>query len=221
MEVIDKIPGFPVYLIAMIVFSFAGIAAIIATSFLKIVVVIHITKSALGLQEVPPAMAINALALILTLYIMAPVGIQIRDNLARQDIDLENLKDPKIFTAVQESAEPLREFLIKHSNPRERSFFMNSAEKLWPPEQAENISESNLLILIPSFTTTQLKSAFEVGFLIYLPFIVIDLIISNILLALGMIMVSPIMISMPFKLLLFVLVDGWSRLLHGLVLSYQ
>lgn len=181
----------------------------------------HITKNALGLHEVPPGVAINALGLILTIYIMAPVGMQMANTFQAQNPNLDNLRDPQLLIAAEKSVDPLRNFLYKHSSTREREFFVKAAKKIWPPEFYEKLEETNLLVLIPAFTTSQLKSAFEVGFLIYLPFIIIDLIVSNILLALGMIMVSPIIISMPFKLLLFVTVDGWSRLLHGLVLSYQ
>ena len=221
MEALDRLPGLPLYLVLLTVFGLASIAVVVVTSFLKIVVVIHLLKSALGLQEVPPNTAINALALILTIFIMAPVGVGIYNNFSAYDVDLDNLKDPKIVEAAVGSLGPLREFLAKHSSQREREFFMSAAKQIWPDELAAKLQPDDMLILMPSFTTTQLKSAFEVGFMIYLPFIIIDLIVSNILLALGMMMVSPIVISLPFKLLLFVLVDGWTRLLHGLVLSYQ
>lgn len=221
MEVANNLPGLPIFVVILFVVGLAGVMLIVMTAFLKLVVVLHLVKSALGLHEVPPNMAINALALILTLYIMAPVGIEIQQNFKSYNVDISNLKDPKVATAAINSIEPLKMFMKKHSRQEERLFFYNSAKKTWPEKQAESLSEEHFLILIPSFATSQLKSAFEVGFMIYLPFIIIDLIISNILLALGMIMVSPIVISLPFKLLLFVMVDGWSRLLHGLVLSYQ
>lgn len=221
MEALSNLPGFPLFIIVLLVFSLGSILVIIATSFLKIVVVIHIMKNALGLHEVPPGSAINALALVLTIYIMAPVGMDALEIFNRSSEHVENFKDPKVLLAARESATPLVEFLKKHSLPRERQFFLRSADKLWPPEHAAKLKEDNLLVLLPAFTISQLKSAFEVGFLIYLPFIAIDLIIANILLALGMIMVSPVVISLPFKLLLFVLVDGWSLLLHSLVLSYR
>jgi len=221
MEAADNLPGLPVYIVILFVVGLAGIMLIVMTSFLKLVVVLHLVKSALGLHEVPPNMAINALALILTLYIMAPVGMDVYENFKTYNVDIYNLKNPDVATAALTSIEPLKMFMKKHSSQEERLFFYNSAKKMWSKKQVEILSEDHFLILIPSFATSQLKSAFEVGFMIFLPFIVIDLIISNILLALGMIMVSPIVISLPFKLLLFVMVDGWSRLLHGLVLSYQ
>ena len=116
---------------------------------------------------------------------------------------------------------PLQNFLTRHSSKTERDFFVKTTKKIWPEKYSQDVEESNLLVLIPAFMVSELTIAFQVGFLIYLPFIIIDLIVSNILLSLGMIMVSPIIISLPFKLLLFVLVDGWSRLIHGLLLSYS
>jgi type III secretion protein R len=112
-------------------------------------------------------------------------------------------------------------FLIKHSSEHERNFFVQTTKKIWPKKYADKVSRDNLLILVPAFLVSELTSAFQIGFLLYLPFIIIDLIISNILISMGMIMVSPIIISLPFKVLLFVLVDGWVRLVHGLILSYQ
>ncbi len=221
MEVANNLPGLPVFVVILFIVGFAGVMLIVMTSFLKLVVVLHLVKSALGLHEVPPNMAINALALLLTLYVMSPVGMDVYQNFKSYNVDIYDLKKPEVATAAINSIEPLKVFMKKHSSQEEVTFFYNSAKKMWSEKQVENLSEDHFLILIPSFATSQLKSAFEVGFMIYLPFIIIDLIISNILLALGMIMVSPIVISLPFKLLLFVMVDGWSRLLHGLVLSYQ
>ena len=116
--------------------------------------------------------------------------------------------------------EPLRGFLLRHASVRERRFFHRSASRLWSKEEVAGLTDDSLLVLLPAFTVSELTSAFKIGFLIYLPFIVIDLIISNILMAMGMMMVSPTTISLPFKLLLFVLIDGWTRLVHGLLLTY-
>lgn len=220
MEMLDKLPGFAFVIIITVGLGMMGILILVATSFLKIVVVIHILKSALGLQEVPPSMLINALALCLTIYIMAPVGIQMQNIFAEYNIDVNNLKDPNIYPAAKASIKPLKRFMLEHTGESEKAFFANGLDKSLQKHNLPKIDKENLIILLPAFTTSQLKSAFQTGFMIYLPFIIIDLIVSNILLALGMIMVSPIMISLPFKLLLFVMVDGWSRLLNSLVLSY-
>jgi type III secretory pathway component EscR len=116
--------------------------------------------------------------------------------------------------------EPLRAFLIQHSNNAERAFFLRSAQRLLPPAKRDSISVNDFLVVVPAFTVSELTAAFQIGFLIFLPFLVIDLVVSNILLALGMMMLSPTTISLPFKLLLFVLIDGWAKLVHGLVLTY-
>jgi len=193
--------------------------AIMATSFVKIVVVMTLVRNALGIQQIPPNMALNGLAIILSIYIMAPAGTQAFDNLADQD--LTKLDARGTLEAVGEAAQPFRDFLEKHSKQSEQLFFMHTAKKLWPEEYSRNVSKDDFLVLLPAFTVSELTSAFEIGFLLYLPFIAIDLIVSNILLAMGMMMVSPMTISLPFKLLLFVLLDGWTRLIHGLVLTYQ
>jgi type III secretion protein R len=104
--------------------------------------------------------------------------------------------------------------------PRERAFFIGAARRLWPPQQAAALTDRDLLVLVPAFTVSELTEAFKLGFLLFLPFVVIDLVVSNILLAMGMMMVSPMTISLPFKLFLFVVVDGWQKLIEGLVLSY-
>ncbi|MEZ5582394.1 MAG: type III secretion system export apparatus subunit SctR [Candidatus Competibacteraceae bacterium] len=193
--------------------------AVMATTFVKIVVVLSLIRNAMGIQQIPPNMTLHGLAIILTLYIMAPVGIQAYESLV--DKDLASMDARTLVAELGQAAEPFRKFLKKHASPEEQEFFVKTAKSLWPKEFAENVSANDLLVLIPAFTISELTSAFEVGFLLYLPFIAIDLIISNILLAMGMMMVSPMTISLPFKLLLFVLLDGWTQLIHGLVLTYQ
>lgn len=210
----------PVYItIVLIALSLAPFVALMVTSFIKVSIVLELVRNALGLQQVPPNMVIHGLALILTFYIMAPVGQDmfniLNDALQKKDNFQELMKD------AMEAKEPLRKFLMKHSKSKERLFFVRSSTKLWKNEEAKELKEDDLIVLIPAFTVNELTSAFKIGFLIYLPFVIIDLIVSNILLAMGMIMVSPIMISVPFKLLLFVLLDGWTKLIHGLVLSFQ
>ena len=220
MELVDRLPGFALLIIGSLGLGLMGILILVATSFLKLVVVMHILKSALGLQEVPPSMLINTLALVLTIYIMAPVGVQMMNIFSEYNISSENLKDPNIYPAAKASIEPLKDFMQEHTGEKETAFFANGLDKSMAKRNLPKMDKESLIVLIPAFTTSQLKSAFQTGFMIYLPFIIIDLIVSNVLLALGMIMVSPIMISLPFKLLLFVMVDGWSRLLNSLVLSY-
>ena len=116
---------------------------------------------------------------------------------------------------------PLRSFLQKHTQERDRRFFLKSAESIWPAQRVATLSPDDYMVLVPSFTLSELTRAFQIGFVIYLVFVVVDLIVATILLALGMSMISPTTISLPFKLLLFVMLDGWTRLIHGLVLSYH
>ncbi len=209
-------------LLLIVVLGLLGMApflAIMATSFVKIVVVLTLVRNALGIQQIPPTMALSGLAMILTLYIMAPVGIAAYGDLA--DKDLTGLETRELVSTLGDAFEPFRDFLDRHGSDSEKAFFLNSARRLWPKEQAERATSRDYMVLIPAFTISQLTEAFQIGFLLYLPVIAIDLIISNILLAMGMMMVSPMTISLPFKLLLFVLLDGWTRLIHGLVLTYQ
>ena len=192
---------------------------IMATSFVKIAIVLSLIRNALGVQQIPPNLVLYGMATILTFYIMAPVitaGFHVF-----QELDLEGASIGEILNGASLAVEPFREFLKKHASQAEIAFFMQAAGQLWPVEMRDSISPDNLLILIPAFTVSELSTAFQIGFLIYLPFIAIDLIISNILLAMGMMMVSPMTVSLPFKLLLFVMLNGWEQLIHGLVLTYQ
>ena len=192
---------------------------IIGTSFVKISIVFSLIRNALGIQQIPPNMALHALALILTMYIMAPVGLRSYDNVINEPLALDDFQS--IESAFDRGLKPYRKFLKKHTSDEEIEFFMSTARTLWATEFHQNIHEDNMIILLPSFVVGELTLAFEIGFLVYLPFIIIDLVISNILMAMGMMMMSPTTISLPFKLLLFVFLDGWTRLIHGLVMSYQ
>lgn len=217
----DSLPQPSVLMVTLTVLGLAPFIAIMVSSFLKIVVVIFLLRNALGIQQIPPNMVVNGLAIILSIYIMAPVGADIHSLLTDADVDLSDLQNPVTQQALMTSVEPVRYFLTQHADAGQREFFVHTTQKLWPPEYANRINADSLLILLPAFTLSELKAAFEIGFLLYLPFLVIDLVISNILIAMGMMMVSPMTISLPFKLLLFVLVDGWTQLIQGLVLSYQ
>lgn len=198
--------------------------AMVATSYLKIVVVISLVRNALGIQSIPPNMVVNALALILSFYVMAPV-VQKGWDIYRQEAAAENAKETKTLYETEiaaKAAEPMRDWLIKQTDEKSRAFFVSTAEQLWAKEGEERavVDPDSFFILIPSFCVSELTKAFQIGFLVYLPFIAIDIIISNILLAMGMMMVSPVTISLPFKLLLFVMVNGWTLLIQGLVRGY-
>lgn len=209
----------PSLVVLMGIMGLAPFIAVMVTSFVKMVVVMSLVRNALGTMQTPPNMVTNGLAVILTIYVMAPVGYEMKQIMDSEKITFENAGS--IVKHGGKLVEPLRKFMIKHCNPRERAFFVKSAQKTWPKEMAANVSDTDLLVLVPAFTVSELTAAFVIGFFIYLPFIVIDLVVSNVLMAMGMMMVSPMTISLPIKLLLFVLVDGWTRLTHSLVLSYN
>jgi type III secretion protein R len=196
------------------------------TSFTKIVVTLSLLRNALGLQQVPPNIVLNGLALVLTLYVMYPVGQRMQDAIVADQVMQAQQggsvlgSTTTMVNAVTAAKEPLRDFLLKHSDERERRFFLRTAVRVGDPQRAQAMTDRDFVVVIPSFVVRELSAAFQIGFLIFLPFLVIDLVISNILLAMGMMMLSPTTISLPFKLLLFVLVDGWVKLAHGLVLSY-
>ncbi|MGY0633283.1 hypothetical protein [Luteimonas sp. A478] len=321
-------------LVLMVVVSLAlaPFVAVMVTSFTKMVVVLSLLRNALGLQQVPPNVVINGLAIVLSIYVMYPVildthaaitahmegrpppptvqaHIQARQAEqaaieraaadAMRDVATESstgavasATSPAAADALQAEAraatepergelfrnvtggvgqdpdpaggaqaqaaqdpaaprviiappppaatgppadgidanyllglaeagkEPLRTFLIQHSHRTERQFFLNNAKRLMREEYHPSLTINDFIVVIPAFTVSELTAAFQIGFLIFLPFLIIDLVVANILLALGMMMMSPTIISLPFKLLLFVLVDGWAKLVHGLVLTY-
>ena len=194
------------------------IIVVTTTSFVKISIVMTLVRNALGVQQIPPNIALYGMALILTAYIMAPIGNTIYENTLNSPKALKSVAE--FVDTVKTSAEPLRAFMVRNSKQEQRDMFVRTAQKMWGPELSANVKGTDFLVLIPSFMVSELTSAFQIGFLLFLPFIVIDLIISNILLAMGMMMVSPVTISLPLKLFLFVSVDGWSRLINGLILTY-
>ncbi len=278
--------------------------AVVSTSFLKISVVMLLVRNALGVQQAPPNVAIYGMALILSAYVMAPVGGRVYDavmtslpagsaasalykgapvagvgrngnpgdgpatvadldgsapemsrssprvngyggtthtpqprsagtsasanngstNAARQGgvatVQGTGITLDTLFRAVSTGVGPYKAFLLHNSRPEHRAFFVDTARRMWTGTLAANVAEDDLLVLIPAFVLSEMDAAFKMGFLLYLPFVLIDLIVSNVLLAMGMMMVSPVTISLPLKLFLFVMVNGWTRLVQGLVLSY-
>lgn len=191
---------------------------VVTTSFLKITIVMSLLRNALGVQQIPPNLALYGLSLILTFYVMAPIGQQVYAQVGGDPAATRSLDS--LVASVQRGGEPMRGFLLKHSRAEHRDFFADTTRKLWPPEMSRGVGETDFVILMPAFLVSELTQAFQIGFLLYLPFLVIDLVVSNILLAMGMMMVSPVTISMPLKLFLFVMADGWTRLIKGLILTY-
>jgi len=219
-------------IVLLIGLSLLPLVAMVTTSYLKIVIVMSLIRNALGIQSIPPNMVINALALILTFYIMAPVCNDCWNIITTEKAAMEERQkngeqtkpgQPFFETDIAaKAAVPFKEWMKRQTGDKERAFFVSTAERLWAKDGKENteVDADSFFIILPSFCVSELTKAFQIGFLVYLPFIAIDIIVSNILLAMGMMMVSPVTISLPFKLLLFVMVDGWSMLIQGLVRSY-
>jgi type III secretion protein R len=209
-------------LVTVVALALAPFVAVMVTSFTKLVVVLSLLRNALGLQQVPPNLVVNGLALIITMYVMYPVGLEMNERAAaampqgKTPLTLDHLVD-----IADEAKEPLKAFLVRHTSEAERAFFHRTAQRLLPEGKRERIGDTDLLVIVPAFTVSELSAAFQIGFLVYLPFLVIDLIAANVLLGMGMMMLSPTTVSLPFKLLLFVVLDGWSKLVHGLVLTYR
>ena len=227
---VDRLPGLasrPVLLfIAVSALSILPFTLVLMTSFVKIAVVLSILKSALGAPQIPPSQVITGLALILTLFVMAPTGERmfraVEPELGQgANAELVSGKGVEALgIAADKAKEPLRDFLLKHASARERGLFHALALRMRTPAERSGITDRDFLVLLPAFLAAELRRAFEIGFLLFIPFLVVDLVISNLLLALGMHMLSPTTVSLPFKLLLFVLADGWQILLRGLVESY-
>lgn len=201
--------------------ALAPFAVLMLTSFAKISVVLGITRSALGSPSLPPTTVLTGLAVILSAHVMAPTAEQMWDagrtayaRAGSDDID-------RAIQAGKASATPLRAFLTKHGHADDRAMFLGLARELRGPERAQEVAESDLVVVVPGFVISELKEAFEIGFLIFLPFLVVDMLVANVLMALGMGSLSPTQVSLPFKLLLFVMVDGWHLLAQGLVLGYR
>ncbi len=208
-------------------FSLLPYGVMLLTSFLKMVVVLSLLRNALGVQQSPPNPAINGIALIMAIYVMFPTGLAMYN--AAEDY-IKTAPPQALFSGeaanyiinvADKAKEPLKDFLQKNSMPRHQKYFYQLAYKSFPGDFKKGLQYDDLIVLVPSYISSQLKSAFEVGVLIYLPFFVIDLVVSNILLAMGMMMLSPLTIALPLKLLLIVMIDGWTLIIQGLVLSYK
>jgi type III secretion protein R len=200
-------------LIGMLPFAFMAL-----TSFVKIATVLQIVRGAIGAQGVPSSTVILALSAALTLIAMAPVGTKVAERL--EPLLARSISDPTelISGAVEAVREPLRSFFAKNASAKERERFLQLAQRQRPADAG--VTDTDLMVVVPAFLVTELLEAFALGFAIYLPFLVIDLVVANVLLGLGMQMLSPNQISLPFKLLLFVAADGWGMLAEALVTGY-
>ncbi len=215
---LENSPNLLAILLAIGLVGLLPLAVVTMTGFLKISVVLFLIRNALGVQQMPPNLVLYGIALVLTVYVTTPVLSEMVNRLEEGQVQLQTTDD--IARAAQLVREPLRRHLMKFTEPQERQFFLDGTSRFWPPEARQNLKDDDLSILVPAFVASELTRAFEIGFLLYLPFLIIDIVVANVLMTLGMIMVSPVLISIPLKLFLFVAIDGWSRLMHGLILSY-
>ena len=194
------------------VLSLAPAILILMTSFTRLVVAFSFLKHALGTQQVPPGQIIVGLALFLTVFIMMPVWQQVNNN-ALQPYLNEEISDAEAFEAAMH---PVRQFMFKQTREKDLAMFVKTA-RLDKPNVPQDVPTS---VLIPAFVVSELKTAFIIGFIVYVPFLIIDMVVASVLLSMGMMMLPPFMISLPFKLMLFVLVDGWHLIVGSLVRSF-
>lgn len=188
------------------------------TCFLKVSMVLLIVRNAIGVQQVPPGIAIHSIALAITVLVMAPVFKEMSSALTASES--QTARAGVTLSDLAVAAEPLRHFMMRNTLPEQRAHVLSVARRQWPAAASSDLRDSDYVVLVPAFVMSELQLAFQVGFVLYIPFVVIDLLISNLLLALGMQMVSPMVISLPMKMLLFVMLDGWTKLFDGLVRSY-
>ncbi len=198
----------------MTVLSLAPSILIMTTSFIRIVVVLSLLRTAIGLQQAPPNVVIVSLSLFLTAFVMQPVWNTAYENgigpVMREELPLDE--------AFPRIVEPMKGFMLAHTRAEDLQLFIDMAELETPPETA---IETPLQIMIPAFMISELRRAFEIGFMLFVPFLIIDLVISSILMSMGMMMLPPVTISLPFKLIFFVLVDGWRLVAGSLIESFN
>lgn len=189
---------------------------IMTTSFTRIIIVLSILRNALGLQQTPPNMVLVSIALFLSLFIMSPVIDDINQNAYQPYRDGEFTQ----IEAVMAAEAPIKAFMLKQTKTDSINMFLEFAD-IEPPEEPEQLLDLPLRVVIPAFMTSELSRAFVMGFMIYIPFLVIDVIVASTLMSMGMIMLPPVMISLPFKILLFVVINGWDLLFMTIVRSFN
>jgi type III secretion protein R len=217
----------------LLMVALAGLAIvpfvlIMVTSFVKIAVVLSVVRQAIGTQQIPPTPVLTGLATVLTVYIMMPVGLDMYHDVRERMIapqyrnfSMDTFKASQVIELVGVGQEPLRQFLVRHAHLKDRDMFFKLAWKMRKPRDRAMLTDQDWSIVVPAFVISELKESFQIGFILFIPFLVVDMVVANILMALGMQMLSPTTISLPFKILLFVLVDGWYLITRGLVLGYN
>jgi flagellar biosynthesis protein FliP len=209
----EKVSSLIQIVILLTILSLAPAILLMATSFTRIVIVLSLLRHALGTQTMPPNQIIIGLSLFLTFFIMAPVFNRVNDEALKPYYE-EQISGEQAF---EKATAPIKAFMLKQVREKDLALFVKIAKEK-RPAKPEDIS---LTTLIPAFAISELKTAFQIGFMIYLPFLVLDMVVASVLLSMGMMMLPPIMVSMPFKLLLFVLVDGWYLIVGSLVQSFH
>ncbi|MGE5632238.1 MAG: flagellar type III secretion system pore protein FliP [Caulobacteraceae bacterium] len=200
-------------LFILTILSLAPSLLIMLTSFTRIIIVLSFTRSALGTQQMPPNQVLIGLALFLTFFIMSPVISEVNETAFKPYTNGEITQE----VAIQKAMEPVRTFMFKYTREKDLALFI----KLGQVKQPLTKSDIPTSALIPAFIISELKTAFEIGFFLYIPFLMIDMVVSSTLMSMGMMMLPPVMISMPFKILLFVMVDGWNLIVRSLILGFK
>ena len=200
-------------LLLMTILSLAPAILILTTAFTRIIVVFFFVKQALGTPQMPPAQVMVGLAMFLTFFIMAPVWNKVNTNAVQPYLD----KKLSLTEAYDRGVDPLREFMFKQTREEDLALFVKMAN-LQKPNSRNDVPT---YVLVPAFAISELRTGFQIGFIIFIPFLIIDVVVSSILMSMGMMMLPPAMISMPFKILLFILVDGWHLVVSSLMTSYQ
>lgn len=200
-------------LLLMTVLSLAPSIVIMTTAYLRIIIVFHFLKNALGTQQMPPSQLLAGIALFITFFIMAPTWNKVNDEAIKPLMD----NKIKVNEAYDKGIEPIREFMFKNVREDDLELFVGLSNM----ERPKNRTELPTYILIPAFVLSELRTGFIIGFFMFIPFIMVDMIVSSILMSMGMMMMPPMMISLPFKILLFILVDGWNLIIGSLVRSFH
>jgi len=223
----DNNPAMITKLAVLAGLSLLPFVIMLLTSFMKIVICLSLLRNAIGLPTTPPNLVLTSIALVLSLYVMFPTGLAMykaSEEVIKTNPPTEVLSDESalfVINVIDKAKEPLREFLQRNTSGNHTQRIYTLAVRIFPDPYKGVLKTADFIVLIPAFITTQLQTAFRIGVLIYLPFFIIDLVVSNILLAMGMMMLSPMSIALPIKLLLLVMVDGWTVLVQTLALSFK
>jgi len=195
------------------ILTLAPAILLMMTSFTRIIIVLSFIRNALGTQQTPPNQVLIGLALFLTFFIMAPIATEINDNALQPYLNEEILQEE----AINRAMDPIRSFMFKQTREKDLALFLDIAKI----DGVQKIEDIPTKALIPSFIISELKTAFQIGFILFIPFLVIDMVVASTLMSMGMMMLPPVMISLPFKILLFIMVDGWHLIVKSLVLGFR